>query len=470
MSKTLLLINPVQDARLNLSSVPGLRLTPTSLAYLAALTPPEWDITLVDENVTPLIPAEADLVGITAITTNALRAYEISELYRRNGTKTVMGGIHASMMPGEAIKFVDSVVIGEAESVWQTVLHDFECNELQRFYHGERISLENSIRPRRDLYSSHKYKANFIQTARGCPNDCEFCSVTIFGGRLYRQRPVEEVLNELEDVDGKNLFFIDDNILGYGSKAESRAIQLFRGMKARGLNKRWACQVGIDFAANPEVLRCAREAGCAVAFIGFESVNEETLRGMHKARNLKIGIGNYKDIAQRIHDHGIAIHGAFVFGGDGDKQDVFPRTIEFILDSNIDSAQLTIMTPLPGTRFFSRLEAEGRLLRTNYPYDWKYYDFAEAVFQPRHMTVDELEEGVAEVYRHTTSKTVSLKRAFNTLFQTKNVPATINAYLWNRGYGSLLERKYRHVKDTRVSGVEDWQLDTSLTGWESFGD
>ena len=212
MGKTLLLINPVQDATLNLGSVPGLRLTPTSLAYVAALTPPGWDITIVDENVNPLVPAEADLVGITAITTNAPRAYEISEFYRRNGTKTVMGGIHASMMPGEAIQFVDSVVIGEAESVWHTVLHDFEHNELQQFYQGERISMENSVRPRRDLYGSHKYKANFIQTARGCPNDCEFCSVAIFGGRLYRQRPVDEVLNELEDVDGTNLFFIDDNI------------------------------------------------------------------------------------------------------------------------------------------------------------------------------------------------------------------------------------------------------------------
>jgi len=446
MSKKMLLINPVQDARLNLGSVLGLRLSPTSLAYIAALTPPEWDIGIVDENIEPITYDNCDLVGITAITTNAPRAYEISEHYRTKGVKTVMGGIHASMLPDEAMQHVDSVVIGEAESIWQTVIHDFERNELKRFYRGERISLENTIRPRRDLYDSSKYMVNFVQTARGW-----FCSVTTFGGRMYRQRPVEGVLDELADIDSQNLFFIDDNVLGYGNKAEERALRLFRGMKDRGLNKRWACQVGIDFSRNTEVLQCAGEAGCAVAFIGFESINEETLRGMHKARNLKVGVESYKDIIKRIHEYGIAIHGAFVFGGDGDKKDVFHRTIDFLLDSNIDSAQLTIMTPLPGTQLYSRLRSEGRLLLSNYPDDWRHYDFGEAVFRPRHMTADELEEGVAEVYRHTTSRFSSLQRALTTLTQTKNLPAAVNAYYWNRGYGSLAMRKYHYLKNALPS-------------------
>lgn len=466
MVKKLLLINPVQEPMVTLGSVPMLRLSPTSLAYLAALTPSDWDIRITDENIEPFTFKDADLVGITAMTSNAPRAYDISEQYRRKGIKTVMGGIHASMLYDEAIQFVDCVVIGEAESVWQSLLHDFEGNELKRFYRGERISLENLVRPRRDVYPD-KYKADFMQTARGCPNDCEFCSVTIFNGRTYRQRPVEEVLDELEGLNCRNFFFIDDNILGYGKKAEERAIQLFRGMRERGLSKRWVCQAGIDFASSPDVLESAKKAGCVVVFIGFESVNEETLKSMHKVRNLKVGVNNYKGLIRRIHDHGIGVHGAFVFGGDGDKKDVFYRTVEFLLDSKMDSAQLTLLTPLPGTRLYERLRQEGRLLRTSYPKDWKYYNFTEAVFRPKHMTAYELEEGVAQVYLHTTSRLTSLRRALNSFVQTKSLPVSVVGYLWNRGYGSTCIRKYQSVRNALPSRADLSYLFHPATDGES---
>jgi len=278
--------------------------------------------------------------------------------------------------------------------------------------------------------------------------DCEFCSVTVFNGGKYRQRPVEEVLDELESVGSRLVYFVDDNILGYGEKAEQRAIQLFRGMKERGLNKRWASQVGIDFANNPEVLKYAQKAGCSAVFIGFESLNEEVLQGMHKVRNLKARVSNYKEIVKRIHDYGIAVIGAFTFGNDGDRNDIFPRTTEFLLDSKMDAQQLTILTPLPGTRLYKRLAQEGRLFRTNYPEDWKYYDFTEAVFEPKHMSPDELKEGVAEIYKHTTLRATSLKRAFHSLLNTKNLYATIISYLFNRGYGSICMRKYEDWKKT----------------------
>jgi len=455
MAKKLLLINPSDEAKLNAISVRNFAYAPPGLAYLAALTPSDWDIAIIDENIEPLTFEDADLVGITAMTWNAPRAYEISEQYRRKGIKTVMGGIHASMMHDEAIQFVDSVVIGEAESVWQGLLHDFEGNELKRFYRGERISLENLARPRNDLCSDrYRLKAS-VQTARGCPMDCEFCSVTAFHGRTYRQRPVEEVLDELEALNCREFFFSDDNILSYGEKAEQRAIQLFRGMKERGLNKRWASQVGIDFANSPEVLRWAQESGCLAVHIGFESVVEETLEGMHKARNLKVGVRNYKNVIKRIHDHGIGVHGAFILGSDGDRKDVFQRTIEFLLDSKIDSASLTILTPLPGTRLYDRLRSEGRLLRTNYPDDWKHYDFEEPVFRPKHMTPDELGEGTYQVYKHTTSRVTSLKRAFNSLIQTKSLYLTAAAYSLNRGLGTLATSKYRYVKNAWPSGAKD---------------
>ncbi|UCG82037.1 MAG: B12-binding domain-containing radical SAM protein [Dehalococcoidia bacterium] len=446
MSKKLLLVNPSDQAKLNAIDVRIFLLPPPSLAYLAAMTPPKWDIVIADENVDPLTFEDADLVGITAMTWNAPRAYEISELYRQRGVKTVMGGIHASMLPDEAIQFVDSVVIGEAESVWESVLHDFEKNGLKSIYKGERISLENLARPRNDLYSDkYRIKAS-VQTARGCPIDCEFCSVATFHGRTYRQRPVEDVLDELEALDCRELFFSDDNILNYGKEAERRAIRLFQGMVERGLKKRWISQVGIDFAINPEVLSWAKRSGCLAVHIGFESIDEDALQAMHKVRNLKVGAGKYTELIKRIHEHGIGVHGAFVLGSDGDRKDIFERTIDFILDSKIDTASFTILTPLPGTRLYSRLMAEERLLRTNYPEDWRHYDFEEAVFRPRHMTPDELEDGVYRIYQGIDSRAVSLKRAFNSFLQTRSLPLTVVAYSLNRGLGSLATKKYQYVK------------------------
>ncbi|MGB2584280.1 MAG: radical SAM protein [Dehalococcoidia bacterium] len=453
MAKKLLLINPADSAKLNASAVHAFTLPPPSLAYLAGLTPADWDVRLIDENVESLTFEDADLVGITAMTSSAPRAYEISEQYRQKGTKTVMGGVHASMLYDEAIQFVDSVVIGEAESVWETLVHDFEKNELKQFYRGERISLEHLARPKNDLYSNrYRLKAS-VQTARGCPMDCEFCSVTSLHGRTYRQRPIHEVLDEVEILNCKEFFFSDDNIMGYGKDAEERAIQLFRGMVERGLNKRWVSQVGIDFANNPEVLKWAQKAGCSAVLIGFESINDESLEGMHKVRNLKIGVRNYKEVIKRIHDHGIRIDGAFVFGNDGDRKDVFERTTKFILDTKIDAAQLTILTPLPGTRLYERLRSEGRLLRTNCPHDWKHYDLFEAVFRPKHMSPDELEEGVGQVYERVASRVTSLRRALDLLVQTKSLDleGAVFIYQWNRGYRSFWMNKYQDVRNERSS-------------------
>ena len=447
MAKKLLLINPVQEKRYNLASVPTLRVPQVGLAYIAALTPPDWDIKIIDESVETLTFEDADLVGITAFTCNIPRAYKIADMYRRKGIKTVIGGVHASMLYEEAINFIDSVVIGEAESVWSDVIHDFESNQLKRYYKGERIALNHLVRPRMDFYKTRKYRVKaVVQTARGCPNDCEFCSVTTLYGRTYRQRPVEELLDELEAIKQKNIFFPDDNILGYGEKAEQRAIRLFKGMKDRGLKKRWGSQVGIDFANNEDVLKYAKESGCLAVFIGFESLNEEALQGMDKTRNLMVGVRNYKDVVRKIHGHGIGVIGAFVFGSDGDRKDVFERTTEFIEDAHIDAIQLSVLTPLPGTRLYDRLNQEGRLLRTDYPEDWKYYDFLEPVFEPRHMSPDELKEGVTRMYKEATTRAASLKMAFNSMIQTKSLYGAIAAYLWNRGYGSLWMRKYEYMK------------------------
>jgi len=468
MNNRLLLINPVEKAKLSLASNIVIRVPPISLGYLATLTPPYWNIKIIDENIESMTFEDADLVGITAMTSNAPRAYEISQQYRQKGIKTVIGGVHASMLPEEAARFCDSVVIGEAESVWQNLLHDFEGNEVKRFYRGERISLENIVRVRRDLYKSNRYQVGAaVETARGCPMDCEFCSVTTLHGRIYRHRPIKEVVDELEAIDSKNILFVDDNILGYGEKAEKRAIQLFLGMIERGLNKRWACQVGIDFVNNSDVLKFALKAGCLAVFIGLESLNEEVLIDMHKVRNLRIGVRNYKEVIKRIHEHGIGISGAFVFGNDRDKKDVFHRTIEFILNTKMDGAQLSILTPLPGTRLYARLKQEGRLLRTNYPGDWKHYGFVEAVFRPKHMTAVELEEGVTQVYAHTASRVTSVKRALNSVIFSRSLYGGVVAYLYNRGYGSFWIKNYESIKDGLPTRSADFYLSCDIMDLDS---
>jgi len=439
MPRKLLLINPAQHRKPNLVTM--FRLPPASLAYLAASAPLDWDVIVLDENIDPLTFDEADLVGITACSCNAPRGYEISQEYRRKGTKTVMGGVHASLMFEEAIQFFDSVVIGEAESVWHDLLHDFERNDLKKFYRGERTSLENQVKPRKGIYSP-KYRLPSVETARGCPYDCEFCAVTTYHGRTYRQRPIKDVLEQIESIDDKYLFFLDDNILGYGQKAEERAIQLFRGMVDRGLKKKWGCAVSIDFANNPEVLKWAQKAGCSAVFIGFESINEESLQGMRKVGNLRVGVQNYKEVIKKLHDLGIGVLGSFILGNDGDRKDVFERTTKFILDSRIDATLISILCPFPGTRLYNRLKQEGRLLRTNYPEDWKYYDCIEVIFKPKHMTPKELAEGVAQMYRDTTSTLASLKRAFTSAILTKNLLGSVLAYLWNHRSGTLWLKNY----------------------------
>jgi radical SAM superfamily enzyme YgiQ (UPF0313 family) len=199
MKKRLLLINPVNPVRVGLTINPSSRFPPLGLGIVAALTPDDWDIEIIDENFEKFRYRKADLVGLTTFTANANRAYEIAGIYRKKGTKTILGGIHASMMPQEAMDYVDAVVIGEVESIWQKVITDFDKGRMQRIYKGEWLDLEGMPEPRRDLFHSNYVFAS-IQTGRGCPMDCEFCSVSAFNGRRYRQRPVDEVLDELENI------------------------------------------------------------------------------------------------------------------------------------------------------------------------------------------------------------------------------------------------------------------------------
>jgi radical SAM superfamily enzyme YgiQ (UPF0313 family) len=387
--RKLLLVNPVNASKIGFSTNLSSRFPPLGLGIVAALTPPDWEIELVDENFERFTYRDANLVAITAFTSAATRAYEIASIYRDAGVPVVMGGIHASMRPEEASQYVDAVVVGEVESVWSTVLADAVAGALQPRYSGRMINMADCPRPRRDVYSAG-YQFAMIQTSRGCPLDCDFCSVTAFNGRRYRRRPPEEVLDELETIDAELMFFVDDNIIGYGAPSREIALKIFRGMVDRGMNKLWFCQASVNIADDPEVLEWASRAGCRMVFLGIEAEDEDALAAVNKRLNLKRGPDAYELIFRRIHQAGIVVLGAFIFGMDGDTPDKLFRRADYIIQSGVDVMQCTAMTPLPGTRLFHELRQSGRLLHEDFPRDWDRYCLTEVVHKPLGMPATQL--------------------------------------------------------------------------------
>jgi radical SAM superfamily enzyme YgiQ (UPF0313 family) len=434
--KRLVLVNPVNLQRVGLTVNPSSRFPPLGLGIIAALTPDDWEVALIDENFEPFKYQEADLVGLTAFTAAAPRAYWIAGLYRERGTPVVMGGIHASMLPEEALRYVDAVVIGEAESVWPQVIADFEVGRMQRVYRGDWLDLAGMPQPRHDLFHP-SYMFESIQTSRGCPMDCEFCSVTAFNGRRYRQRPVEEVLDELETIPQKMVFFVDDNIIGYGRRAEERAIALFKGMIERGIRKDWFCQASMNFADNEEVLEYAARSGCRMVFLGVEAEDVDALDEVGKKMNLRIGVDAYEETFRRINSHGIAVLGAFIYGMDGDTPEKLRRRTDYILRSGVDVMQITYLTPLPGTRLFARLHSEGRLLYTDFPAEWDRYDMTEVTHQPASMEAQALADAMHESSSRLYSRRSIWRKFVNTWCATRSFTTAMWAYSSNANYRNV---------------------------------
>jgi radical SAM superfamily enzyme YgiQ (UPF0313 family) len=448
--RKLLLINPVNQRRKglrmrNLSTYP-----PLNLAIIAGLTPENWDIKILDENFDTFRFEEADLVGFTSFTSTCARAYELSSVFRKRNIKTVMGGIHASMLPDEALNYMDSVVVGEAESIWHKVIEDFENNSLQKIYKGELVELGGKPMPRHDLLSK-EYSFSAIQTTRGCPMQCDFCSVSTFNGCQYRFRPIHEVLDELEHMPTKLVFFCDDNIIGYGKIGQEHAIELFKGIVERGIKMEWAGQVSLNFADNKEVLKWAALSGCRIVLIGIESEKAEQLKEAGKKLNLHMGVDAYAKVFRRIHQYGINTLGAFIFGLDSDtKQSLYDRA-EYILKSSVDAWQTTILTPLPGTGLYNRLKAENRIVYTNYPDDWSRYDFSEPVIVPKNMTTGELDVTMKDIWLKLYNRKTVRKQFRRSLWNLRSLKKAMWGYVSNYNYYCLTFEKEILSGDPRYS-------------------
>ncbi|MBI5479165.1 MAG: B12-binding domain-containing radical SAM protein [Deltaproteobacteria bacterium] len=423
--RKLILVNPTLS-----NPFPGF--PPLGLGYVAALTPGHWDVEILDENFEAATFRPCDLVGITGFTAMANRAYQVARRFREGNVPVVMGGIHASTMPDEALRHADAVVVGEAESVWAQVIADAEAGHLKRRYRGTRVGLEGLVHPRRDLFSE-KYICDTIQTARGCPNDCEFCSVSQFNGFAYRMRPVEEVLDEMATLRRKYLFIVDDNIIGYGSGRGERAIALARGMLKRKFTFAWYSQAALNVAENAEVLEAFRESGCRLLFLGIEAEDREVLRSMRKKVNLQ---RDYREVFRRIHEHRIGIHGSFIFGTDEDTMESLRRRLDFVLESPIDVIQYCTLTPYPGTKLFDHLLEEGRLLHTDFPADWDRYDLTEILFKPRHLDVGEYERLMRRIGDRVLGRWSMVARFLRSLRDTRNLKTATWCLLTNLIYSA----------------------------------
>ena len=336
-----------------------------------------------------------------------------------------MGGFHASNLPEEALGHVDAVVVGEAEAVWPQLLADFEEGKLRKVYKAD-APIDTAAIPaaRRSIFKGKGYLlTNTVQTTRGCPHDCEFCSVTAFFGRRYRKRPVEAVLAELQEMRkaGSFVFFVDDNI----AADRTYSLRLFRGMTGMGL--KWLSHASLDLAEDSELLTAAGQSGCIGLFVGFETLDEDALRAMGKRTNRVAG---YVDAAKAFRDNGIGILGSFVLGWDGDGPDVFERTLAFCEKARIEAGIFPILTPYPGTKVRKRLLAEGRILSS----DWRNYDMEHVNYQPKGMTVEELQQGYDQLCRQFYS--------FGSMWRRLGFHRSLPAFgPMNFGFRSALRRK-----------------------------
>ena len=371
MNRRLLLINPahVVDGRRRAGPA-QFPIPPLNLGYVAALTPANWDVRIVDENlgmdeVTGWAP---DLVGITTLTPTAPRAYALAGRYRRAGAHVVLGGVHVSALPDEATRYADSVVVGEAEPIWAQLIADVEAGHPRRRYQGDLLPLDGLPVPRRDLLP-RRYFVETIITSKGCTNTCGFCAIWRFYGRRYRSRPVDEVADELATLPPHKLvFFADDNL----TAERDRVIALCQRMVETGNRRPYAIQGTIGLGEDEELLTWLKRSGCLFVFVGLESISDEVLTRIGKRDLLRTGAAGHKARIARIHAHGIAVFGSVILGLDGDNTS-FEQMQRFILDAEIDCALVNILNPVPGTQLWDRMCKQGRLLYTSFPADYALY-------------------------------------------------------------------------------------------------
>lgn len=370
----------------------SLRYMPLTLTTLAALVPAELnaEISLIDEGIDTIDPQlDADLIGISAITGTAPRSYELAAGFRQRGIPVVLGGVHPTLLPDEAARHADAVVVGYAEQTWPQLLRDFVAGRMaDRYVQAPDFSLAGTPPPRRDLLPSGRYTTQHtIEATRGCIHQCEFCVVPTAWGRPI-QRPIAEVIADIKAMGARRLVFLDLNLIADLTYAKA----LFSALAE--LRITWAGLATTLIAHDEELLDLAARAGCRGLLIGLESASPAVLRATRKGFNDRL---DYRELTRRLHDRKIALMGCFVFGFDHDDQHTFAQTVELVQEARIDLPRYAIQTPFPATPLYRRLEAEGRILTT----DWSLYDGQHVVYQPARLSPAELLQGTEWAWKHT---------------------------------------------------------------------
>ena len=397
------LIEPAMIKNNNFSEKPSWQLTPLTLATLSGLTPPDVEVEALDDRIETIdYDARRDLVGISVKTFTARRAYQIANEFRKRGVPVILGGHHPTLLPEEALQHADSILTGEAEGVWSDVLHDAANRRLQKIYrHADTLPFEH-VRVDRSVFTGKKYlPIGMVETTRGCPFSCNFCSVTTFFGRSFRHRPPEEVVAEIISLDRKFVFLVDDNIVADKEAAK----ELFRALIP--LKIRWISQASLTMTKDRELMRLMHASGCAGVLTGIESISRANLKQIHKSWNT-VGIG-YDEALKIARDHGIAIVGSFILGMDDDTPESLNELLEFTIRERFFAALFNLLTPYPGTDLYNQFLRDGRLLHSKWWLD-PDYTYGSAVFQPRNISIHDLEQGRLRLYHKFYSPISMLKR------------------------------------------------------------
>jgi len=418
----ILLISPTVDAEKRTNK--GLMLPQLALYILEGLTPKEHEVRIIEEESELVdLEQECDLVGISCMTANAPRAYELCREFKKRGKTVLLGGVHPTILPEEALEHADCVVVGEAEGVWDTLLKDFQKNELKERYHEPKPDLAKYVRKDfKKILKNRLFKMIPVMTTRGCPYNCEFCCVTNLFGKKIRHIPIENVVSDILDSGAKNIMFLDDNIIGHPKYAKA----LFKAIKPLKVN--WVGQASVSLlVGDDELMQLAAESGCKAMFFGIESVSVDQLQTLRKA--LK-EIEHLESAIKKIKKMGILIHASMVFGFDNDTKEIFNETVQFLIKNKVSTVSFNVLTPYPGTKIYDELKSEDRLTTT----DWKYYDHNTVVFKPKNMTPYELQMGKINARKKFYSLPSVLKRLSGNLYNPK----------------LYLPMNYGHMKQVRI--------------------
>jgi len=398
-----------------------------TLQQVAGITPREHSVELVDERYEDVdFDKHYDLIGISCLTYNSIRGYEISEQFRKKGVPVVFGGYHASLIPEEAKKHADSIVIGEAELTWPQLLKDYQNGNMKKIYRNDRVIKAEEIPPARHDIGSYTFWES-IQVSRGCPTGCEFCAMNVVEGKVFRGRPIEDVIDEMKKIHAKRIFFADASLTINPKYAK----KLFKAMIP--LNKKFHCFGNINvLARDKEFIRLSQEAGVEKWYLGIESISQKNIDQAGKGTNK---IENYHKAIQNIKDYGMMVTGFFVFGLDFDTPDIFDATLDAIYKWGLDEASFSILTPYPGTPLFKRFNKEGRIANNN----WSLYEEGKVNFIPRNMTEEELLEGIQRIAMEFYSVKNNIKRAFK--LRPFNPVKSLSAFLTNMSIRSFYKRE-----------------------------